>query len=48
MPTFEMNDKLNRYEAPGIEAEAINGTGVTETLKIITKKVLANLKSGIN
>jgi len=38
-----MHEKVNRFNAPMFEAVAINGTGVFETLKGISKQVLKHL-----
>lgn len=46
MPIEEMSEFLNIYSKPEFEAVAINGMGVYDTLKNITKLVLDELKSG--
>jgi signal recognition particle receptor subunit beta len=46
MPAGEMSEFLNIYSKPEIEAVAISGTGVYDTLRDITKIVLDELKSG--
>jgi mutual gliding-motility protein MglA len=46
MPAGEMSEFLNIYSKSEIEAVAINGTGVYDTLREITKIVLDELKSG--
>ena len=43
----ELNEKLNRWGRPHFEAEAINGKGVFETLKMVSKMVLLNIKGGL-
>lgn len=39
----EMNDALNPESVPVIEAAAINGAGVEETFRLITKHILQNI-----
>ena len=46
--TQDLSEKLNRWKAPEIEACAIKGNGVFEALKMISKKVLLNVKGGID
>lgn len=46
MPIEEMSEFLNIYSKPEFEAVAINGMGVYDTLRNITKLVLDELKSG--
>ncbi len=46
-PVSELSEKLNKYSLPEFEAIAIEGQGVFETLKLVTKKVLMNVKSGL-
>lgn len=45
--TEELEKKLNRWGVETYEACAINGDGVFETLKGLSKKVLMNLKGGL-
>ncbi len=47
VPTEELNDILNKYSAPHFSACAVKGEGVFETLKMASKLVLMNLKTGI-
>jgi mutual gliding-motility protein MglA len=46
METEEMSEFLNIYSRPELEAEAINGKGVYETLRTISKLVLNELRGG--
>ncbi len=46
-PVAELSEKLNKYSLPEFEAIATEGVGVFETLKLVTKKVLMNVKSGL-
>ena len=46
-PMAEMDRQLNRWRAPAFEAVSIRGEGVFETLKMVSKLVLMNLKSGL-
>jgi hypothetical protein len=43
MPVAEMNAKLNRNNWPAIEAVAVNGDGVFQTLKAISQGVIKRL-----
>lgn len=43
----DLQNTLNKWKAPEIEAVALKGTGVFDTLKIISKLVLMNLKGGL-
>jgi len=43
----QLRNKLNKYSLPEIQASAIGGEGVFETLKSITKKVLLNVRGGL-
>lgn len=47
-PIEELETKLNKWGAPSFEASAVNGDGVFETLKEVSKLVLMNLKGGLN
>ncbi len=47
-PTQELSKKLNKLNFPEFEASAVNGDGVFETLKMISKLVLMNIKGGLN
>lgn len=44
----ELEKELNRWDCPTFEATAIEGKGVFESLKMISKLVLMNLKGGLN
>ena len=44
----EMNDALNKYHVPAVEAVAFKGTGVFETLKAIATLVLEKLSGNAN
>lgn len=43
----DMEKKLNLFDAPSFEAVATEGVGVFETLKMISKLVLLNIKGGL-
>ena len=43
----DMEKKLNTFDAPAFEAAAVKGDGVFESLKMISKLVLLNIKSGL-
>ena len=43
-----MQKKLNQLDVPAFAASAINGDGVFETLKTISKLVLLNIKGGLD
>jgi len=45
--TQDLEEKLNKIDVPSFEACAINGQGVFETLKTISKLVLLNIKGGL-
>jgi mutual gliding-motility protein MglA len=44
----QMNAYLNPGKAPVVEASAINGTGVTATLRAAVAKILDNLKNNVD
>jgi signal recognition particle receptor subunit beta len=44
----DLHDALNKIKAPEFEGMAVKGTGVFETLKVISKLVLMNLKGGLD
>lgn len=44
----DMNAALNKWKSPNFEAVAVKGEGVFDTLKMISKLVLMNLKGGLN
>lgn len=46
-PCEELERKLNKWGAPSFKAAAVNGEGVFETLKEVSKLVLMNLKGGL-
>jgi signal recognition particle receptor subunit beta len=48
IPVEELEKNLNKWNSPSIEAVAIDGQGVFETLKSVSKLVLMNLKGGLN
>jgi len=43
----DLNNKLNKYDVPHFESVATQGDGVFETLKMISKLVLLNIKGGL-
>jgi len=43
LPVAELEAKLNKWKAPHVEAVAVNGVGVFQTLDLITKMVLRNI-----
>lgn len=45
-PVFRLKQVLNYYNSPDVEAIAINGKGVFDTLKIISRLVVTVLKGG--
>lgn len=48
IPVEELEKDLNKWDSPSFEAVAIEGQGVFETLKSVSKLVLMNLKGGLN
>ena len=44
----DLSRQLNKWDFPEFEGCATNGNGVFETLKMISKLVLMNLKGGLN
>jgi mutual gliding-motility protein MglA len=44
----DLETDLNKWNCPSFEAQAMNGLGVFETLKMVSKLVLMNLKGGLN
>lgn len=48
VPAQDLSKKLNELNHPEFEAVAINGEGVFETLKMISKLVLINVRGGIS
>ncbi|HLW56155.1 MAG TPA: ADP-ribosylation factor-like protein [Bacteriovoracaceae bacterium] len=47
VPVEDMQYQLNKLNLPAFEAVATNGKGVFETLKMISKSVLLNIKGGL-
>lgn len=48
MSEEDMQRQLNKWDVPTISAVATEGEGVFETLKMVSKLVLMNLKSGLS
>jgi signal recognition particle receptor subunit beta len=46
-PIEDLNMTLNQFDRPAFDGVATNGDGVFETLKMISKLVLMNLKGGL-
>ncbi len=44
----DLQRQLNKWDVPSFDAAAVNGEGVFETLKMMSKLVLMNLKGGLN
>lgn len=44
----DLSKALNKWKSPEFEAVAVKGEGVFDTLKMISKLVLMNLKGGLN
>lgn len=42
--TIDLNSKLNKYDRPSVETTAVNGQGVFNGLKLISKHVLLNVR----
>lgn len=47
VPVEDLQFQLNKRKVPAFEAIATNGTGVFETLKMVSKSVLLNIKGGL-
>ena len=47
VPTEDLQFQLNKRKFPAFEAVATNGQGVFETLKMVSKSVLLNIKGGL-
>lgn len=47
VPVEDLEFQLNKKKLPSFEAVATNGKGVFETLKMISKSVLLNIKGGL-
>lgn len=45
VPVKVLHEQLNSFKAPEVEAVAVQGTGVFDTLKIISKLILKSLRS---
>lgn len=43
----DLEKELNRHKSPSFEAAAVHGSGVFDTLKMISKLVLMNIKGGL-
>ena len=48
MSKNDMQNELNPWDAPTFGAEAINGNGVFESLKMLSKLILMNLKGNLD
>lgn len=46
-PVEDLERQLNKRKYPSFEATATNGEGVFETLKMVSKSVLLNIKGGL-
>ena len=46
-PTSELERSLNKFDFPAFEASALSGEGVFETLKMVSKLVLMNVKGSV-
>jgi len=47
-PVEVMNEKLNKWDFPTFETVAMNGDGVFDALKMISKMVLMNIKGNLS
>ncbi len=47
VPVEDLQFQLNKRKLPAFEAVAMNGQGVFETLKMVSKSVLLNIKGGL-
>ena len=47
VPVEDMQSRFNKRKFPAFEATATSGEGVFETLKMISKSVLLNIKGGL-
>ncbi len=47
VPVEDLQFQLNKHKFPAFEAVATSGEGVFETLKMISKSVLLNIKGGL-
>lgn len=48
VPVLEMRERINKWNVPDFEATASTGQGVFETLKMVSKLVLLNIKGGLD
>lgn len=48
VPVIEMRERINKWNVPDFEATASTGQGVFETLKMVSKLVLLNIKGGLD
>ena len=46
-PVSELERSLNNFDFPAFEASALSGEGVFETLKMVSKLVLMNVKGSV-
>ena len=46
-PVSELERSLNKYDFPAFEASALSGEGVFDTLKMVSKLVLMNVKGSV-
>lgn len=47
-PVEDLEKRLNKWSVPSFEAKAFSGEGVFETLKMVSKMVLMNLRGGLS
>ena len=47
VPVEDLQFQLNKRKFPSFEAVATNGQGVFDTLKMVSKSVLLNIKGGL-
>lgn len=47
IPVQDLEKKLNKFDYPSFESAAVKGDGVFETLKMVSKLVLLNIKGGL-
>jgi signal recognition particle receptor subunit beta len=47
IPVQDLEDQVNKWGVPSFESTACSGEGVFETLKMMSKMVLMNLKGGL-
>jgi signal recognition particle receptor subunit beta len=47
VPVEDLQRQLNKHKFPAFEAVAVNGEGVFDTLKMVSKAVLLNIKGGL-